>query len=165
MQRASEAWHLRVIGRTWQQIADECGYANPSNAHRAVMRFAGTVPDPAPDELRRLWRHRMELLWSLAVRDATKARPGALRAGVAIADRAAKLGGLDVPQAHILVTPTETQYQMLVERILGAGAHTVDTEHDVLELPVPESGPLTGTVNHAAAGSSASSNPSTSATS
>lgn len=139
MQRASQGWHLRVTGRTWQQIADELGYANPSNAHRAVMRFAGTIPDPKPDTLRDLWRARMEHLWSLAARDADAGRPGALRAGVAIADRASKFDGLDAPQ-RFEVTPSEVELERLIEEFVARSGREVIEDADVLELEVLDDG-------------------------
>ena len=135
MQRASQGWHLRVTGRTWQQIADELGYANPSNAHRAVMRFAGTIPDPKPDTLRDLWRARMEHLWNLAARDADAGRPGALRAGVAIADRASKFDGLDAPQ-RFEITPGEADLERLVDEIVRRSGHEEILEADVIDLDV-----------------------------
>ncbi|MRH29929.1 hypothetical protein GH740_11510 [Microbacterium sp. SYP-A9085] len=133
MQRAAEGWHLRVIGRTWQQIADELGYANPSNAYRAVMRFAGTVPDPQPNTLRELWRARMERLWTIAQRDAEASRPGALRAGVAVAQRAAQLDGLDAP-SRVVVTPEDAELERIVARLLERGGQVDVVEAEVLEL-------------------------------
>lgn len=133
MQRAAEGWHLRVMGRTWQQIADALGYANPSNAHRAVMRFAGTIPDPKPDTLRELWRARMELLWTHAQRDAETGRPGALRAGVAIADRASKLDGLDAP-TRVSITPGEIELERIVNDLLRRGGHEEIEEAEVIDM-------------------------------
>lgn len=140
MQRAAEGWHLRVIGRTWQQIADELGYANPSNAHRAVMRFAGTIPDPKPDTLREMWRARMERLWTLAHRDAENGRPGALRAGVAIADRASRLDGLDAPTRFEL-TPADAEIERIVDLIARRAGHEVIQDAEVLELDAIEAPP------------------------
>lgn len=140
MQRAAEGWHLRVIGRTWQQIADELGYANPSNAHRAVMRFAGTIPDPKPDTLREMWRARMERLWSLAHRDAEAGRPGALRAGVAIADRASRLDGLDAPTRYE-VSPGEVELQRIVDEIVSRSGHDEIQDAEVIDLLPIESSP------------------------
>lgn len=97
MQRVSDAWAMRIRGATWDEIAADVGYANAPNAVRAVRNFAGTLPEPSNPELRSLWRERLEYLWPLAARDVEAARPGAIRAAVAIADRAAKLDGLDAP--------------------------------------------------------------------
>lgn len=135
MQRAAQAWHLRVIGRTWEEIAREVGYASPQGAHRAVSRFAVTLPDPKPDELREMWRARMEKLWTFAVRDAEAGRPGALRAGVAIADRAGKLDGLDAP-VRFEVTPDEMALQGLVEELLSRGGQVAPIEAEVIDLEV-----------------------------
>lgn len=139
MQRAARGWHLRVTGQTWQQIADELGYASQQGAHRAVMRFAGTIPDPRPDDLRAMWRARMEHLWRFAARDAEAGRPGALRAGVAIADRAGKLDGLDAPM-RLAVSPDEQQLEEMVEILLARSGQQRIEEADVVELTVLEPG-------------------------
>lgn len=138
MQRAARGWHLRVTGQTWQQIADELGYASQQGAHRAVMRFAGTIPDPRPDDLRAMWRARMEHLWKFAARDAEAGRPGALRAGVAIADRAGKLDGLDAP-VRLAVSPDEAHLDELVAILLARGGREVVEEAEVVELLAIES--------------------------
>lgn len=135
MQRASRAWHLRVTGMTWEQVAREVGFASPQGAHRAVQRFAGTLPDPKPDELRALWRARMEHLWELAARDAEASRPGALRAGVAIADRASRFDGLDAPTvAQIEVNSPE--FDRLFAGIMAHAHADAPVEAEVIELEV-----------------------------
>jgi len=130
IQKAARGWHLRVIGRTWAQIADEVGYANPANAHRAVSRFAGSAPDPELTMLKKLWRERMEHLYSLAARDAEEARPGALRAGVAIAQRAAALDGLDTLQRVELAVDT-SELNAMVHALLVTSS--VALEADVFD--------------------------------
>lgn len=138
MQRAAQAYHLRIVGRTWTEIAAEVGFANDANAIRAVRRFAGRLPDPSPEETRTVWRDRMEHLWSLAARDAETGRPGALRAGVAIADRAARLDGLDAP-TRVHVTPGAAELDEIVARLLRMGGVEEIVEADVIELDVIES--------------------------
>lgn len=98
MQRVADAWAMRVRGATWDEVASAVGYANGPNALRAVRNFAGKLPELEASELRSLWRERMEFLWPVAVRDVEGGKPGAMRAAVAVAQRAAQLDGLDQPQ-------------------------------------------------------------------
>lgn len=133
MQRAARAWHLRVTGSTWEQIAAEVGYASAPGAHRAVTRFAGTLPDPKPEELRNLWRARMEQLWVYAQRDAEDSRPGALRAGVAIADRASKLDGLDAPSRVSMEVDGDRLDALVGELLRRSGSEEI-VDADVIEI-------------------------------
>lgn len=118
MRRASEAWQLRVAGRTWEQVAAAVGYTDAANCVRAVRTYFGTLPAPARDELRELARARGEALWSQAFQDALERRPGAVRAAVALLQRQAALDGLDEPsRAHVEVTGAE--FDELVARLSG----------------------------------------------
>ncbi len=130
MKRAAEAWQWRVLGKSWTEVAELVGFSNDANAIRAVRRFYGTLPTPSTDELRAMWRARLEHLWSLAQRDAQAARPGALRAGVAIADRASKLDGLDAP-ARFEVSAASAELNEIVHVILRAQGVELDAEADV----------------------------------
>ncbi|HCS61400.1 MAG TPA: hypothetical protein DIW46_08395 [Microbacterium sp.] len=137
MQRATQAWHLRVLGKTWAEIAQTVGFANDANAIRAVRRYVGRLPEPDAEETRTVWRARMEHLWSAAARDAEVGRPGAIRAGVAVAQRAAALDGLDAPTRYEF-TPAEAQLEQLVQQLVARSGHVevVEAEADVLELDV-----------------------------
>jgi AraC-like DNA-binding protein len=143
MQRAAEAWHLRVLGKTWTEIAHQVGYANDANVIRAVRRFVGRLPEPSPEETRTVWRARMEHLWGIAVRDADAGRPGALRAGVAIADRASRFDGLDAPQRVELSPGSEVLDAMVAEMMRRSGRpEIVDAEVIDLEyVPDPAEDP------------------------
>lgn len=135
MQRAAQAWHLRVLGKTWNEIADTVGFANDANAIRAVRRYVGRLPEPDADQARTVWRERMEHLWGIAARDAEAGRPGAIRAGVAIAQRSAALDGLDAPSRYE-ITPGEAQLEQLVQQLLQRSGYEDSPEADVLELEV-----------------------------
>ncbi|MFB8386795.1 hypothetical protein ACFC3F_06605 [Microbacterium sp. NPDC055910] len=135
MQRAAQAWHLRVLGKTWAEIAEAVGFANDANAIRAVRRFVGRLPEPSADEARTVWRERMEYLWSVAARDAAAGRPGALRAGVAVADRASKLDGLDAPQ-RFAVTPNEAELNRLVDMLVARSGHEEISDAEVIDLDI-----------------------------
>lgn len=38
-QRDSIAWEMHKAGKTWQQVAEEIGYANGAIARRAALRY------------------------------------------------------------------------------------------------------------------------------
>lgn len=95
--RARRAWTARVAGATWEQAARVAGYAQPQNAIRACYAYFGTLPKVDREQERELWRQRLEHLWRQSIKDTTEQRPGAVRAGVAVAQRAAQLFGLDEP--------------------------------------------------------------------
>ncbi|NNU28455.1 hypothetical protein [Isoptericola sediminis] len=96
--RAQRAWTARVAGATWDQVAQVTGYHDRATAHRAVKDYFGQVPRQDAEMTRAMWRERMEVLWRQVVRDASQQKPGAIRAGVAVAQRAAAMDGLDAPQ-------------------------------------------------------------------
>jgi len=131
--RAAEAWSLRVAGLSWHDVAQQAGYANAANAVRAVRSYAGSLPAPAHDELRAMMRARSEAVWQQAFADVLQQRPGAVRAAVAVLHRQAQLDGLDAP-TRVEITPTEEEFQALVEFVLRAKGVTPVVEYDVLEL-------------------------------
>ncbi|MBD3941683.1 hypothetical protein IF188_08250 [Microbacterium sp. NEAU-LLC] len=133
MQKIADAYAMRIRGATWDEIARAVGYANPQNAMRAVRRYVGTLPRPEMGELRSMWRDRLEYLWPLATRDVEAGKPGAVRAAVAVAQRAAQLDGLDAP-TRFEVTPTEEQYEALVTEVLRARGVEELTEYDILAI-------------------------------
>ena len=59
-ERADLAWKLRVGGLSWAQVARQAGYSCRQNAMRAVKVRCGTLPQPERQELRDLWRDRLE---------------------------------------------------------------------------------------------------------
>lgn len=131
--RAADAWSLRVAGLSWHDVAQEAGYANAPNAVRAVRSYAGSLPAPVHDELRAMMRARSEAIWQQAFADVLQQRPGAVRAAVAVLQRQAQLDGLDAP-TRVEITPTEQQYQELVEIYMRAKGLAPVIEYDVLEL-------------------------------
>lgn len=119
MQRVADAWAMRIRGATWDEVAAAVGYANGPNALRAVRNYVGTLPEPTMPELRSLWRERLEFLWPLAVRDVENGKPGATRAAVAVAQRAAQLDGLDQPQ-RVELTGGAEELDRIVRVLLAA---------------------------------------------
>lgn len=132
-QRAQRAWAARVSGGTWAQAAEVSGYSDDTAALRGVRRFFGRLPEIDHDEQRRLWRDRLELLWRQNARDVHEQRPGAVRAGVALADRAARLDGLDEPAELRLYTPGAEEFMRVVSEV-RATMVTSAPEADVFEI-------------------------------
>ncbi|WP_292834922.1 hypothetical protein [Microbacterium sp.] len=135
-QRVADAWAMRVRGADWATIAGATRYSSPQNAMRAVRNYVGKLPAiESSDDLRSLWRERLEYLWPLAARDAEAGRPGALRAAVAVSQRAAQLDGLDAPQ-RFEITPGEADLERLVDEIVRRSGHEEILEADVIDLDV-----------------------------
>jgi transposase-like protein len=51
-EKRERAVTLRTIGKTWQQIADEVGYASPGAAYKAVQDYFTEYPSPDVEALR-----------------------------------------------------------------------------------------------------------------
>lgn len=66
-QRDADACRLRTRGATYQQIADQLGYANRGDAHHAVSRaLKAAVAEPA-DEVRALELARLDAMYEAAM--------------------------------------------------------------------------------------------------
>lgn len=118
-ERADLAWKLRVGGLSWAQVAKQAGYSNRQNAHRAVKYRCGTLPQPERQELRDLWRERLERLWLQSVRDCAEQRNGAVTAAVRVVTAACLLDGLNEPtqiEARLEAEVTDT-FHALMEAI------------------------------------------------
>lgn len=119
--RAERTWEARVAGATWAQAAEIGGYAHRANARRAVQQVYGTLPCADRDELRDLWRDRLELLWRQAVRDVLDQKPGAVTSAVRVVTAAANLDGLNEPievHAHLSAT-----FAQVLREIEGTGVY------------------------------------------
>lgn len=67
-QRDADAARLRARGLTYEQIANELGYADRKNAYNAVERaLRATVEEPAA-EVRKLELERLDHLWQAALK-------------------------------------------------------------------------------------------------
>lgn len=105
--KATAVWEARVAGATWDQAAQIAGYANGSNAQKAVVDIYGTTPRVDREHLRNLWRDRLEVTWKQALRDMIDQKPGAITAAVRVATAAAVLDGLNAPtQVNLAVSQT-----------------------------------------------------------
>lgn len=61
-ERDAEAARLRADGRTYQQIADELGFSDRSNAHKAVQRALAAAPVEAAEEVRKIELDKLDRL-------------------------------------------------------------------------------------------------------
>jgi AraC-like DNA-binding protein len=129
--RAMRAWSARVAGHTWSEAAELSGFSDASNCLRAVRAYFGTLPAIEREDVRALWRQRHEALWAIALRDAKARRPGALRAGVAVARSAAQLDALDVPAVSVVVSPTAAEFEDTVRRLVEARGGRSSIEADI----------------------------------
>jgi len=120
LSRADDAWRLRVAGATWAEVATVVGFANAENAIRAVRQVYGSLPEVPREELRTLWRERLERLWRQTLMDATEHRPGAVMAGVRVAQAAARLDGLDAPSEVLLYAPSQQELEAWVAQMMQA---------------------------------------------
>lgn len=139
-EKASRAWRLRVAGGDWALIAREVGYANASNAYRAVQRFFGQVPDVDRAMLRGVARARGEALWMRAFAEVerSKGAPVAVRAAVAVLERHARLDGLDAPSQVSVSAVDEQSFQRVVElAALGMG-FAAPVEADIFDAEFVE---------------------------
>jgi hypothetical protein len=97
LERADTAWRARVAGAAWAEAAKVAGYSSDKHAIDGVRNVFGAVPQIDREELRRLWRDRLERSWRQCVADMADRVPGATTASVRIAQAAIALDGLDEP--------------------------------------------------------------------
>jgi len=116
LQRAEIGWRARVAGATWKQVAEVAGYASAPNALRGVRDGLGSIPQVDVQEMRVLWRDRLEVMWQQTLRDMREQKPGAVTAGVRVATAAAALDGLNAP-TKVEVAVAE-QFEMVVAELI-----------------------------------------------
>jgi hypothetical protein len=127
-ERDTEAARLQARGLPLRKIAEQLGYANESGASKAISRALAAVPVQGVDELRRIQCDQLDYLTAkaLEVLEAVHyahSQSGNLILGpggeylhddapvlnaidrvLKIAERRAKLMGLDAPQRHEVTT-------------------------------------------------------------
>lgn len=145
--RAERAWNARVLGASWETAARVAGYSDAANAIRAVRSVYGSLPAIERDEARRLWRDRLEVVYRQAIQDVQDRRPGAVTAIVRLADRAARLDGLDEP-ARFSLTPSDNELGQWVASVIEArGGREIPGEGDifgdVVDAEIVENGEAT----------------------
>jgi len=96
-ERQKEALSLRLVGLSYDAIAERLGFANRSGAFRAVQAaLKKTLQEPA-DELRTLELERLDSMLLPMMAQAKKGNQGAVDRVLRIMERRAKLLGLDAP--------------------------------------------------------------------
>lgn len=102
--RAQQCLKLRTGGLTWQEIADQLGYADRSGARKAVERLLDRTEFESVDEFRTLESDRLDALWrsywSAALDGDLKAAEFCLK----ISAQRCRLLGLDRP-ARVSIEP------------------------------------------------------------
>lgn len=97
-ERIRQAVELRKAGASFQQIADQLGYAEPSGAHKAVTRALKAMLREPTEELRALELERLDKMlfgiWRKAIAGGTWEIDRVLK----IMERRATLLGLDAPK-------------------------------------------------------------------
>jgi len=96
-ERQARALELRKAGATFQQIADQLGYANRAAARNAVMRALQSIIGEPAQELRQLELERLDAMMLGLWPRARKGDEAAVDRVLKIMERRAKLLGLDTP--------------------------------------------------------------------
>ena len=96
-QRSAEAYRLWLAGWSFRRIADALGYTNAGAAHKAWKRAYHAVIAPADlEEERQRERERLEIAYAGIAKRVEDGDHWSIDRAIAIADRKAKLLGLDV---------------------------------------------------------------------
>ncbi|MGH2775632.1 MAG: hypothetical protein ACRDJT_09405 [Actinomycetota bacterium] len=107
-ERGFEALKLRQQGKSYREIAEAVGYANPSGAWRAVERTLRESHAESPESLRVLEIERLNSLldasWVTATTPGAKGQMLAVDRVLAIMKRRAELLGLDAPKKSERIT-------------------------------------------------------------
>lgn len=94
--KAAKAVELRMEGKTFDEIAQECGYKNRQSAFDAVKRALLSIVREPAKELLTLDLERLDKMWGIHFLNAQAGDVQALSACMKIMERRAKLLGLDV---------------------------------------------------------------------
>lgn len=98
IEKEKKVLELRLMGVTFDVIAQQVGYASPGSAHNAYKRaLLRTLREPA-EELRELEVARLDRLLSGIWTKALRGEVSAVQAALKIMERRSKLLGLDAPQ-------------------------------------------------------------------
>ncbi len=96
--RQRRAVELRKSGNTFQEIADELGYAHADGAQKAILSALRKTLQEPTDELRKLECERLDVMlksiWPFVLRGSPRHVEMALR----VMDRRASYMGLDAPK-------------------------------------------------------------------
>lgn len=131
---------MRVAGGGWDEIAKSLGMRGGAPAaYRAVKNYFGKVPQPDRNMLREIARQRGERLWLRAAAAVEEApSPAAIRAAVAVLERAAKLDGLDAPSHVQVSSPDEASFHAMVEAASRGLGLALPVEADIFDAEYME---------------------------
>lgn len=123
--KASAAVQMRLAGATWGEIATALGYPTPRQAlvatERALVKQLDNDDDKA--RMRKVAGARLERLlrsvWPKAIDPDSPDHLIAVGKARDIVDRHAKLYGLDAPTEVVVHTPTQTELESWVTRLLA----------------------------------------------
>lgn len=100
-EKQARAMELRKAGCSFQEIADELGYASPSGAYEAVKAALDrTLREPA-EALRTIELERLDTMWTAVWENALAGDLDSIATALRIAERRARLLGLDVRESSI----------------------------------------------------------------
>ena len=123
--RQKQALQLRIVGATFEQIAEQLGYSSRAGAYLAVMAALRKVPEPEVETLRKLNIERLNkarlATWTAFGKDKVDK---AVSLELGIQDREARYLGLDAPVKHEVAIDIEPQIRALAEA-LGLDYNTV----------------------------------------
>ncbi|HEU0165670.1 MAG TPA: hypothetical protein VFQ54_11555 [Thermomicrobiales bacterium] len=122
---------LRKSGMSFQEIADDLGYANASGAYKAVMAALKKTLQEPTDELRHLELNRLDVMLSSlwpAIIAKNQYTPRTVEVALKVMDRRAALLGLDAPQKR--EDTQRVEVTMLIKRI--AEESGLD-EHEIIQ--------------------------------
>jgi hypothetical protein len=126
VERAKQALDLRKGGASFPEIARALGYAGPAGAYQAVMSaLRKTLKEPA-EEVRTLELARLDAMLLALWPQVRQGNQGAVEKALKVAERRAKLLGLDMPtkvastdsQGEDLVFTAESELQLLSDEQL-----------------------------------------------
>jgi hypothetical protein len=84
------------VGKTYDEIAADVGYASRSGAYAACMRALRNLPVPEVKELRKLHNERYEHLWAALQKNVDRGSAFAIQVAAGVVAAQSKLNGLEV---------------------------------------------------------------------
>ena len=96
-EKRARALELRKAGATYDQIAQQVGYAERGSAYRAVQTALQAITQEPAQEVRQLEVERLDAMLLGLWPAARKGKEGAVDRVLRIMERRAKLLGLDAP--------------------------------------------------------------------
>ena len=144
--REIKVLELRRAGLTWQKIADEVGYADPTGAYAAYKRAVKRVLQEPADEVRQQEIDRLDRLQVAVWPRAMKGDDRAINTILRLMERRAKLLGLDAAQkvqAEVTTFDGHRDIDAEIERIVQIIRNADHGQPLALESGTGESGTVT----------------------